>query len=82
MSTVHYSLCSSLVWFQPQECLSLGRALIFQIHLGIHPGNMGDKLVYYYLYHKEEKFHLDICPQPFNRNFLILYTNTIFIHLI
>ena len=42
---------------------------------------MGEKLAYYYLYHKEESFYLDLCLQLFNRTFLIFNTNTIFIHL-
>ena len=65
----------------PRTYLSLHGDLNFRIHIGIHPSNTGDKLVYYYLYHEEAPFPLKVCPQPFKYVFSYFYTNTIFIHL-
>ena len=36
------------------------------IHIGIHPKNMRQKLIYHYLYPKEESFTLDVYTKLFN----------------
>ena len=55
----------------PQNNLSLCRALIFLLHLGTRPSKMGEELLYYYLYYEEELFYLDVRPQLFKRSFII-----------
>ena len=45
-SNVHIIFCSFLV--SNLKKLSLVRALIFMIHIGIYRSNTGEKLVYYY----------------------------------
>ena len=55
----------------PPKYLYLGRALIFQNYLGIHPSNTGDKFVYYYLYNVEASYPMEIFPHPFNMPFII-----------
>ena len=57
--------------FKPKTYLSLDRALILHIRIGINPSRTGDKLVYYYLYHEEASIPKYLCPRPFNRPFLI-----------
>ena len=53
MSNMHNSFCSFLFLFHPQKIEYLGIALVFNIHLSIHPINTGDESVYYYLYYEE-----------------------------
>ena len=36
------------------------------IHIGIHPKNMRQKLIYHYLYPEEESFTLDVYTKLFN----------------
>ena len=66
-----------LVWFQPKKYLSLDGDLTFHIFLRIHPSKIGLKLVYYYLYHVEEEFAMDICTHPFNMPFM-LFVQTLY----
>ena len=54
MGNVHQILFSLLFLFELKIYLFPGRALIFRTHLGIHPGNTGDKLLYCYLYWRKE----------------------------
>ena len=46
--------------------------LSFFLRPGTHPGNTGEEILYYHLYHEEEKCYLDVRPQIFNRHFIIL----------
>ena len=32
---------------------------------------MGEELVYYHFYHEEASFYMEVCPQLFNRPFII-----------
>ena len=52
-------------WFgsNPNIYLPFFRALIVLLHLGTHPSNTGEELLYYHLYHEEAPFSLDVCPQ-------------------
>ena len=52
--------------------ISLDKAIIFQIHLGIHQRETGENFVYDHLYFEEASSHLDVCPRPFNRRFLVI----------
>ena len=70
-----------LVWFQPKSIMYLFIEHLFELNIGIHPSNTGEKLVYYHLYPEEASFYLGVCIQLFNRPFLVINTNTIFIHL-
>ena len=58
--------------FNPQKYLSLDRDLTFQIFIGIHPGNTGLKLVYYYSYNEKALFIMGVCSNYFNKNYIIL----------
>ena len=49
-----------LVLVLTQKYLSPGRVLYFQIHLRIHHSNMGEKLVYYYLYYVEASSPMNV----------------------
>ena len=54
MSNMHFILCSfSVLVPTPKHYSYLGRALIFQIHLDIHPGNTYDKFINYILCYVE-----------------------------
>ena len=69
MSNAHRSFCSVLFWYPPQKHLSIGRALIFHIHIGIHPRTMCQHLVYHYLFQEYASFSLKnffaFCNRPF-----------------
>ena len=55
----------------PPKYLSIDRALIFHIHLGIHPETMHQKLMYYYLHLEETSITLEDCPHLFDRPLMI-----------
>ena len=76
----HHFVSLFLLILTPNIFISL-QSSHFKIHIDIHPSNMGEKLVYYHLYHEEASFYLQVYTQLFNRNFLIFNTNKIFIHL-
>ena len=63
MSNVHRSFCSFFC-SNSKTYLSLGGAIIFQVHLGIHRSNTGDKLVYY-SYYVEISLPIDVYSRPF-----------------
>ena len=52
--------------------LSFCGDLIF-LCLGTQPSNTGQILLYYHSYHEEAPFYLGVCPQFFNRTFIIYY---------
>ena len=39
--------------------------------LGTQRSNTGEELVYYYVYHEEASFYLDVYPQLFNGKFIV-----------
>ena len=67
---MHYCFVSFFVCLQPKKILSLSRALIFLLHFGTPMSKTGGELLYYYLYHEEASFYLDILTQLFGRNFI------------
>ena len=73
----------SFFWFgsNPKKYLSVCRALVFWLRIDIHLRKMGEKVLYYYLYHEEAPFYLGVYFQLFDRSFLSFNTSTIFIHL-
>ena len=58
------------VFFVQPIKISIGGALIFKIHLGIHPSKTGEKLVYY-LYDEKSSFPMGVFTLPLNRPFII-----------
>ena len=65
-----------LFWFQLFR--NLVRALILNIHIGIHLNKTSDKLVYYYLYYEEASFRVNTCTHILIRIFLFLYKQNIY----